>query len=112
VSAARLTRGCCRRHRCGFAPWWSAAPTILARCVADKLDVEFSLGSLMRGEWRATELTINGMALDLGLDAQGRIDWPASTGAFNLGSLAIDRLKPTGRITLHDAASRGTLELE
>ena len=37
---------------------------------ADKLDVEFSLGSLMRGEWRANELTLNGMALDLGLDAR------------------------------------------
>jgi hypothetical protein len=78
---------------------------------ADKLDVEFSLGSLMRGEWRATELTIDGMALDLGLDPRGRIDWPASTGKFNLGTLSIDRLNLTGRIALHDAASRGTLEL-
>src|SRR3982750_4725125 len=52
------------------------------RVRADKLDVEFSLGSLMRGEWRATELTINGAALDLGLDRQGRIDWPASSGTF------------------------------
>ena len=78
---------------------------------ADKLDVEFSLGSLMRGEWRATELTINGMALDLGLDSAGRIDWPASSGKFNLGSLAIDRLNLTGRIGLHDAASRSTVEL-
>ena len=83
----------------------------LGKVRADKLDVEFSLGSLMRGEWRADELTINGMALDLGLDGQGRIDWPASTGAFNLGSLAIDRLNLTGRIALHDAASRGKLEL-
>jgi large subunit ribosomal protein L24 len=83
----------------------------LGKVRADKLDVEFSLGSLMRGEWRATELTINGMALDLGLDAQGRIDWPVSSGTFNLGSLAIDRLNLTGRIALHDAASRGTLEL-
>jgi large subunit ribosomal protein L24 len=83
----------------------------LGKVRADKLDVEFSLGSLMRGEWRATELTINGMALDLGLDAQGRIDWPASTGPFNLGSLAIDRLNLTGRMALHDAASRGRLEL-
>ena len=83
----------------------------LGKVRADKLDVEFSLGSLMRGEWRATELTINGMALDLGLDPQGRIDWPASTGKFNLGSLSIDRLNLTGRIALHDAASRGTLEL-
>ena len=83
----------------------------LGKVRADKLDVEFSLGSLMRGEWRANELTINGMALDLGLDAQGRIDWPASTGKFNLGSLSIDRLNLTGRIALHDAKSRGTLEL-
>ena len=83
----------------------------LGKVRANKLDVEFSLGSLMRGEVRATELTINGMSLDLGLDAQGRIDWPATTGTFNLGSLAIDRLNLTGRIALHDAASRSTLEL-
>lgn len=83
----------------------------LGKVRADKLDVEFSLGSLMRGEVRATELTINGMSLDLGLDPKGRVDWPASTGAVNLGSLAIDRLNLTGRIALHDAASRGTLEL-
>jgi uncharacterized protein involved in outer membrane biogenesis len=78
---------------------------------ADKLDVEFSLGSLMRGEVRATELTINGLSLDLGLDPKGRIDWPASTGTINLGSLAIDRLNLTGRIALHDAASHSTIEL-
>ncbi|MGQ0683406.1 AsmA family protein [Bradyrhizobium sp.] len=83
----------------------------LGKVRAEKLDVEFSLGSLMRGEWRATELTVNGMALDLGLDARGRIDWPAATGSFNFGQLAIDRLNLTGRIALHDAASRSTLEL-
>lgn len=84
----------------------------LGKVRTDKLDVEFSLGSLMRGEVRATELTINGLSLDLGLDAQGRIDWPASTGTVNLASLAIDRLNLTGRIALHDAASRSTLELD
>jgi len=83
----------------------------LGKVRADKLDVEFSLGSLMRGEWRADELTISGMSLDLGLDREGRIDWPASTGKFNLGSLAIGRLNLTGRAALHDAASRSTLEL-
>src|ERR1700684_689212 len=67
-------------------------PTDLGRVRADKLDVEFSLGSLMRGEWRADQLTINGLSLDLGLDAQGRIDWPISVGTLNLGSLSIDRL--------------------
>lgn len=83
----------------------------LGRFRAEKLDVEFSLGSLMRGEWRATELTVGGLAVDLGLNAQGRLDLPASTGPFNLGALAIDRLNVTGRINLHDASSRSTLEL-
>ena len=84
----------------------------LGKVRADKLDVEFSLGSLMRGEWRATELTIGGMALDLGLDPKGAIDWPVRGGKFNLGTLAIDRLHLTGRAALHDALSHRTLELE
>lgn len=84
----------------------------LGRLRADKLDVEFSLSSLMRGEWRATELTVNGMAVDLGLDARGRVDLPStSSGTFDLASLAIERVNLTGRIALHDAASRSTLEL-
>ncbi|MGA2291695.1 AsmA family protein [Bradyrhizobium sp.] len=86
-------------------------PNDLGKVRADKLDVEFSLGALMRGEWRANELSIEGMALDLGLDAKGRIDWPASSGTPSLGTLAIDRLNLTGRVALHDAASRSTLEL-
>ncbi|MFC0243548.1 AsmA family protein [Rhodopseudomonas telluris] len=80
------------------------------RIRAAKLDVEFSLGSLMRGEWRADELSVNGLSLDLGLDSNGRLDWPAS-GLSNLAALTIDRLNVTGRIALHDAASRSTIEL-
>lgn len=84
----------------------------LGRLRADKLDVEFSLSSLMRGEWRATELSVGGMAADLGLDAKGKVDLPSTaSGTFNLASLAIERLNLTGRIALHDAASRSTLEL-
>jgi uncharacterized protein involved in outer membrane biogenesis len=83
----------------------------LGKVRADKLDVEFSLGSLMRGEWRATQLSIDGMALDVGLDPKGAIDWPSGQGKFNLGSLSIDRLRLTGRAALHDAVSRRTLEL-
>ncbi|MEZ2146091.1 AsmA-like C-terminal region-containing protein [Bradyrhizobium sp. DN5] len=84
----------------------------LGRLRADKLDVEFSLGPLMRGEWRATELSVGGMAVDLGLDARGRVDLlSTASGSFNLASLAIERLNLTGRIALHDAASRSTLEL-
>ncbi|MDB5485620.1 MAG: hypothetical protein JWR29_1524, partial [Tardiphaga sp.] len=84
----------------------------LGKVRAEQLDVELSLGSLMRGELRATELTINGAAVDLGLDANGRVDWPATSGAYNLGTLAIDRVNLTGRIVLHDAASRGTIEFD
>lgn len=84
----------------------------LGRLRADKLDVEFSLSSLMRGEWRATELSVGGMAVDLGLDAKGKVDLPSTaSGTFNLASLAIERLNLTGRIALHEAASRSTLEL-
>ena len=83
----------------------------LGKVRAADLDVEFSLSSLMRGEVRANELTINGLSLDLGLDPKGRIDWSPSSGTFNLASLAIDRLNLTGRVALHDAASRSTLEL-
>jgi large subunit ribosomal protein L24 len=86
-------------------------PNDLGKVRADKLDVEFSLGELMRAQWRANELTISGMSLDLGLDRDGRIDWPASNGKFNWASLSIDRLNLAGRLALHDAASRSTLEL-
>ena len=86
-------------------------PNDLGKVRADKLEVEFSLGELMRGQWRANELTIGGLSLDLGLDRDGRIDWRGASGKFNWASLAIDRLNLTGRIALHDAASRSTLEL-
>lgn len=79
---------------------------------ADKLDVDFSLSSLMRGEWRATELTLNGLNLDLSLNDRGRLIWPFKGGSFDFGSLAIDRLNLTGRVALHDAASRSTITLD
>src|SRR6201996_6826542 len=79
----------------------------LGRIRADRLHVEVSLGDLMRGQGRAHELTVGG----LGLDPRGRGDWPAWNGSFDFASLAIDRLNLTGRIALHDAASRSTLEL-
>jgi large subunit ribosomal protein L24 len=86
-------------------------PNDLGKIRADRLDVEFSLGDLMRGDWRANELTIGGLALDIGLDRQGKVDLPATRAQFNLGALSVDRLNLTGRIALHDAVSRKTLEL-
>jgi uncharacterized protein involved in outer membrane biogenesis len=83
-----------------------------AKIRAGKLDVEFSLGALMRGEWRATELSMDGFALDLGLDRQGRFQWPSTAGHSNFGSLAIDRMNVAGRIALHDASSGATLRID
>lgn len=83
-----------------------------ARVHADKLDVEFNLGALMRGEWRASALSLDGFALDLGLDRQGRVEWPVAANRFNLGSLAIDRMNVAGRIALHDASSGTTLRAD
>src|ERR1700754_2796972 len=44
------------------------APSEATKKRGDKLDVEFSLSSLMRGEWGVTQLSLDGAALDLGLD--------------------------------------------
>ena len=79
---------------------------------AEKLDVEFSLSAAMRGEWRASELSLEGFALNFGLDMQGRIEGPLAGGRFNLGSLTIDRLNLAGRIGLHDSASGALLQLD
>ena len=83
-----------------------------AKMRADNLDVEFNLGSLMRGEWRASVLSLDGFVLDLGLDREGRFESPVPAGHFNLGSLAVDRMNIAGRIALHDAASGTTLRAD
>jgi large subunit ribosomal protein L24 len=78
----------------------------------EKLDVEFSLGDLMRGEWRANELTLNGLVLELGLDRRGRMNWASLGGGFNVGALTVDRFHVTGALSLTDAASRTSLRLD
>lgn len=78
----------------------------------EKVDVEFSLGDLMRGEWRANELTLNGLVLELGLDQRGRMNWSARSAAFNFGALTVDKFHLTGAVMLHDAASRTTMRLD
>lgn len=83
-----------------------------AKVRADKLDVEFNLGALMRGEWRASVLSLEGFVLDLGFDRQGRVEWPVQPGRFNLGTLAIDHMNVAGRIALHDALSGKTLHAD
>lgn len=90
------------------------APADNRTVTARQLDIAFSLGSLMRGEWRADEMTLNGLSANVGLDPRGRIDWLTpgqESKGFNLSSLAIDRLNLTGELTLSDAASGASIEI-
>ena len=64
----------------------------LGKVRADKLDVEFSLGSLMRGEWRATELTDQRH----GTRSRPRFGRAGSTGRPRPESSIWDRWRSTG----------------
>ncbi len=80
---------------------------------ATSLGVEFSLGPLMRGEWRATELHLAGPRISLGLDAAGHVQAPIVAVGFNPDALAIDRLSiEDGKVTLTDAANGASVTLE
>jgi large subunit ribosomal protein L24 len=59
---------------------------------ARKLGIEFALGALMRGEWRANTVRIEGAEFALGIDADGRLDWPAPKVGFDPDALSIDTL--------------------
>jgi large subunit ribosomal protein L24 len=79
---------------------------------ARSLGVEFALGSLMRGEWRAAELHLVGPQVRLGLDSSGRLQAPNLAMTFKPDELSIDRLSiEDGTIVLADAASGTSLTL-
>jgi large subunit ribosomal protein L24 len=80
---------------------------------ARSVSLEFSLSAMMRGEWRATEVKIDGAELNAGLDATGRLDWPAPAFGNELDSLSIDRLDIVdSRVVFADAASGSQLVLD
>ena len=80
---------------------------------ARTLGVEFTLGPLMRGEWRATQMQLAGAQISLGLDASGHIRAPALAVAFKPDDLSVDRLSiEDGTITLTDAASSASVALK
>src|SRR5262245_48220516 len=59
---------------------------------ARSVSLEFSLAAMMRGEWRANEVRVEGAEFAAGLDPTGRLDWPAPAFSNELESLSIDRL--------------------
>jgi uncharacterized protein involved in outer membrane biogenesis len=83
------------------------------RVKARELGIEFSLGPLVRGELRAVDMRVVGPDLRLGLDAEGRLDWPKAQAGLDPDQLSIDRLRlADGRAVLTDARSGAGVVLE
>ena len=79
---------------------------------ARSLGVEFALGSLMRGEWRAAEMRLVGPQVSLGLDASGHVRAPSLAVAFKPDELSVDRLSiENGTIMLTNAANGASVTL-
>ncbi|MEP7030186.1 MAG: AsmA family protein, partial [Pseudolabrys sp.] len=80
---------------------------------ARSLGIEFALGPLMRGDWRATELHLAGPQVSLGLDASGHVQAPSIAVGFNPDGLAIERLSiEDGKVTFTDAANGAAMTFE
>jgi len=82
-----------------------------SRLRAASLRMDLGLGALMRGEIRATDMRLVAPQFGIGLDREGRIDWPPL--ALSTDTLSIDKLAiENGRATLTDAASGSRLVLD
>lgn len=80
---------------------------------ARSLSIEFALGPLMRGQWRASELHLVGPQVGLSLDANGRVRTPNVAAAFDPDGVTIERLRiADGKIVLADATSGASVTLE
>ena len=73
---------------------------------AARLSIEFSLGSLARGEFKASEVILERAELTAALDRKGRLEWPAPSVGFDADAISIERLDiRDSRALLADAAS-------
>ena len=83
------------------------APKSEPRASVRAVHVELSLGSLLRGEIRASELELDRPEISVGLDKSGRIPWLAAAttkpdpDGFSIEKFTIDN----GRVALSDAGS-------
>jgi uncharacterized protein involved in outer membrane biogenesis len=83
------------------------------RLKAREVAIELALGALARGSWRVTEMRVIGPDVTLGLDPNGRLDWPTAAPGVDRDDLAIEQLAiEDGRATLTEAASASRLVLE
>lgn len=77
------------------------------------LSMEFSLGTLMRGEFRAHQVTLDRPELRVGLDRSGALQMPGLAFGFDPDRLAIERLTINdGQLLLNDAASGAKLAVQ
>jgi large subunit ribosomal protein L24 len=80
---------------------------------AGAVELEVGLGPLIRGEVRATEVSLLAPQIRLGLDSSGALDWPRPSASFDADALTVSRLNVgNGRVTLADAASGSRLVLD
>lgn len=80
---------------------------------ARSLGIRFDLGSLMRGEWRASELHLAGPDFHLGFDSRGQLALPKLAAGFDPDKLSIERLNiEDGHAVLSDARNGSRLVLE
>src|SRR5205807_1505278 len=80
---------------------------------ARELRVELAPGSLLGGEWRATQLKLRGPEFALTLDQSGRLDWSALAVGSDPDALSIEQLEiEDGQATLTYAASGAKLALD
>jgi uncharacterized protein involved in outer membrane biogenesis len=80
---------------------------------ARALRLEFSLGALVRGEWRIADARLEGPEFSAGLDGSGRMAWPLPKLGFDLEGVSIERLQiQDGRATLADAANEARVVLD
>jgi uncharacterized protein involved in outer membrane biogenesis len=84
----------------------AGAPNQPARLRARELSVELALGPVLRGKWQVAEARLAGLELQLGFDANGRVDWPLAPEGFDPEQVSIGRLTiEDGRAVIESAAS-------
>ena len=80
---------------------------------ARELHVELALGSLVRGEVRASDLRVTGPEIALRLAGGGRLDWPALRLGFEPDQFQFEKVAiEQGRVSLADAASGAHADLQ
>jgi large subunit ribosomal protein L24 len=80
---------------------------------AASLELEVGLGPLLRGEVQATELHVVAPQINVGLDRNGVVDWPAISPSLSPDRLTISHLRiDDGQAFLTDAASGSRVVLK